>query len=69
VNPYDPKRQWSAETLSAYVDMPKDHNGMTAPIHASYRKPWRDWFERTPKHLWHPIVLDGFKELDRRAGK
>jgi len=68
-NPYSTHRQWPTETLAAWVDMPKDHNGMTAPIHAAYRDVWRKWFSRTPKNLWHPIVLQGFEELDRKAFK
>jgi hypothetical protein len=69
MNPYSTHRQWPAETLAAWTDMPKDHNGMTAPAVAAYRDQWRKWFARTDPKLWYPPVLEAFKELDRRAGK
>ena len=64
-NPYSTGHVWSAETLTAYQDMPR-HLGYTAPATEQHRAAWRAWFERTPRHLWQPAVLNAYKVLDHQ---
>lgn len=68
-NPYSPAHLWDKETLAAWVDMPKGHNGYNAGFTETNRKAWQDWFRRTPKHLWHPVGLAAYQELDRLKAK
>ena len=68
MNPYSTHALWPPETLSAWIDMPKDALGHTAPAVEMYRDQWRKWAERTPKHLWYPPVLQAYAEIDRKKG-
>ena len=69
MNPYSTHALWPAETLSAWIDMPKDASGHTAPAVEAYRDQWRKWMQRTDKRLWHPAILSAYAEIDRLKGK
>ena len=65
-NPYGPPfHLWPADTHAAWRDMPKAPSGYSAGFTEHNRKAWQDWHRRTPKHLWHPIALQTYADLDR----
>lgn len=69
MNPYSTHHLWSPETVKAWEDMPKSSNGYNAGFTETNRKAWQDWFRRTPKHLWHPVGIEAYAELDRKKAK
>ena len=64
-NPYSTAHLWSPETLRAWVDMPKAPSGYNAGFTETNRAAWREWMKRTPKHLWNPVALQTYADLDR----
>jgi hypothetical protein len=68
-NPYSTNHLWSPETLAAYCDMPKDHEGKNLGFVEANREAWKEWMRRTPKHLWHPVCIEEYKKLDFLKGK
>ena len=64
-NPYSPGHLWDKETLLAWQDMPKASSGYNAGFTEANREAWRAWAARTPKHLWHPVMIQEYQNLDR----
>lgn len=65
-NPYSTHRLWDKETLAAYVDQPTDIHGKKLGFVEANREAWRAWAARTPKHLWNPVMVQAYQELDRK---
>ena len=69
-NPYGPPfHLWTKETHAAWADMPTAPSGYNAGFTEHNRKVWQDWFRRTPKHLWHPVGIEAYAQLDRLKAK
>ena len=68
-NAFSTDHVWPPEKLAAWVDMPKQGNGWTAPATEPYREQWRKWWEKWGRDYHYTPIYEGYKKIDAEKQK